>query len=443
MRKPCWIAALGMWMLGGAQAATNGRVIVDQKANPDMRREAVRAELQLTQAIAYPRDWVDEESRWAVLAVPASVDLSGLRTSLDPDAWVSRHVQSEQAVALRFMLDSDGDSVEMYVYDRGRLQLGASGTMGHVAAPRIENNRLRGHYVHFGDLFGSSVVIDLQLDAELWQPPKSIALPADGGAPGTAYLALVDAIKAGDRKAIQAMQPKDRPAPSDSEFAEMLPMMQAMTPKKPRITGGKRYGSTAVIELIDDSTKTPASAELREEDGRWVLVRARNGVADGTQAAKPPAFADITADLCPTLMKEGVVCGDIKWKDQALAIRNVLGVQSDEERHLVLLAPAKLDGAHAAALWDEEAALEPLFGNAPARGLLLAFDGANGVLSATEGYDIDPEAGFTEEYMLRGEAVRIGDRIYGEYTVNVTNPDTGDSKATHTLRFETPVLDKR
>lgn len=442
MRQRYWVAALGVCMLGSAHA-TSGRVIVDQKANPDMQREAVRAELQLTQAIAYPRDWVDQESRWAVLAVPASVDLAGLRNSLDPDAWVSRHVQSEQAVALRFMLDTDGDSVEMYVYDRGRLQLGASGTMGHIDAPRIENNRLRGHYVHFGDLFGSSVVIDLQLDAELWQAPKSTPLPADGGAPGAAYLALVGAIKAGDRAAIQAMQPKDRPAPSDSEFAEMLPMMQAMTPKQPRITGGKLYGSTARIELIDESSQAPASAEMRQEDGHWVLVRARSGTADSTQLPEPPAFADTSADLCPSLMKDGVVCGDLKWKDQPLAIRHVLGIQSDNERHLVLLAPAKLDAAHAAALWDEEAALEPLFGNAPARGLLLAFDGAHGALSATEGYAIDPEEGFSEEFMLRGEAVRIGDRIYGAYTVSVTDPDTGDAKATHTLRFDTPVLDKR
>lgn len=438
-----WLAVSGMLLLSTAQAATTGRVIVDQIADPDRHREAVRTELALTQAFAFPRDWVSDETRWAVLVVPASVDLSGLRASRDPESWVSSFVRDDKAIGLRFMLDSDGDVVEVYVHDRGKLQVGASGTMGHAHGARLEGNRLRGHYLNFGDLFGSSLVIDLQFDAELWQAPKATPLPADGGAPGAAYLALVKAIQAGDRAGILALQPKDRPQPSDAEFARMLPMMQATMPKKPQINGGKQFGDSAILSIVDGTAKEPASAELRREGDRWVMVRASSGVDRTADAPPPPAFAETTPDLCPAIMKEGVVCGDITWKDEPFAIRHVLAMQSGEEQHMVLLAPGKLDPAHASALWDDEAPVEPLFANAPVRGLLLAFDGAHGVLSADSGYHIDPEDGFTEEFGVRGEAVRIGDRIYGAFAVNKMDPSTGDSTLLQILRFDAPVYDKR
>lgn len=443
MRTMKWLPLSAMLLLSTAQAATTGRVIVDQTADPDRQREAVRTELKLTQAFAFPRSWVSEETRWSVLVVPAEVDLAGLRGSRDPESWVSDYVHAEHAIALQFMIDSDGDVVEMNVYDRGKLQLGASGTMGQVQGPRIEANRLRGHYVNFADLFGSTLAFDLQVDAEIWQAPKASPLPLDGGAPGAAYLALIKAVQAGDRAGIAALQPKDRPQLSAEEFAQMLPMMQATLPKKPQILGGKQYGDTAILSVADGASKEPASAELRREGDHWVMVRASSGVDRGADAPLPPSFAETTPDLCPTVIKEGVVCGDVTWKDEAFAIRQVLAIQSEDDQHLVLLAPDKLDPTHAQALWDSEAPIEPLFGKAPVRGLLLSFGGAQGALSADSGYHIDPEDGFTEEFMLRGEAVRIGDRLYGAFAVNQTNPDTGDTKLLQILRFEAPVYDKR
>lgn len=438
-----WLAMSGMLLLSTAQAATSGRVIVDQTANANRQREAVRTELKLTQAFAFPRDWVSDETRWSVLVVPASVDISGLRASRDPESWVSSYVREDTAVGLRFMLDTDGDVVEMYLHDRGKLDLGASGTMGHAHGARIEGNRLRGHYLNFGDLFGSSVVIDLQFDAELWQAPKATSLPANGGAPGEAYLALVKAVRAGDRAGILALQPKDRPQPGDEEFARMLPMMQATLPKNPQINGGKQYGDSAILSVKDGASGEPASAELRREGDRWVLARVSSGADQSADTPAPPAFGETTPDLCPMVIREGVVCGDVVWKDEPFAIGHVLAMQSDEEQHMVLLAPGKLDPAHASALWDEDAPVEPLFGKAPVRGLLLAFAGSHGVLSADSGYHIDPEDGFTEEFGLRGEAVRIGDRIYGAFAVNKTDPQTGDSTLLQILRFEAPVHDKR
>lgn len=444
MRSLISAAISGALLLSTAQAATTGRVIVEQVAKPNMQQEAARSELNLTQAVAYPRDWAGEETRWAVFAAPASVDLSGLRASRDADGWVSSYLQRDNAVGLRFTIDPDGDAVEMYIHDHGKkLRLGASGTMGHVHAPRIEGGRLRGHYVHFGDLFDSPMVIDLQLDAELWQAPKASALPVDGGAAGAAYLALNQAVHAGDRAGILAAQPKDRPQPDDKEFARMLPRLQALLPKQPKISGGKLYGDTAVLSIVDAGSGQAASAEMLREGDRWVMLRASSGADRSAEVATPPAFAETSPDLCPSVLKEGVVCGDIRWKDQATAIRHVLGIHSGETQHLVLLAPGKLDPAHAAALWDSEAPLEPLFGNAAARGLLLQFGGAAGALAADSGYDIDPADGFNEDSAVRGEAVRIGDRIYGSFAVTETNPETGESRQLQVLKFEAPVLDRR
>lgn len=427
--------------LGSAHAATSGRVIVDQIAKPNMDQAAVRTELTLTQAMAFPRDWFDDQSRWSVLAVPADVDLSALRNSRDPEAWVSTYLRDESAIGLQFVIDTDGDAIEMNVYERGKLQLGASGTMGQVYAPRIEGNRLLGHYVNFGDLFGSALVIDLQFDAEIWQAAKSIPLPADGGPAGAAYLALVKAVHAGDRTAIEAAQPSNRPRIGDEEFKEALPMMQAMMPKKPKITGGKSFGDSVILSIVGDDNQ-PASAELRREGERWVMVRSSAGSTNNEQTPSPPAFAGTVADLCPMVIKNGIVCGDTSWNDEAFAMRDVLAIQSDDEVHMVLLAPSPLKPQHASALWESEQPLEDLFGKAPARGLLLMFEGASGELSATAGYHIDPEDGFNEEY-LGGEAVRIGDKLYGSFTATKTDPDTGEAKVQKILRFEAAVLDKR
>jgi len=443
MRTSTLVVALGMLFLGAAQAATTGRVIVDQSADPDRRREAVRTELALTQAFAFTRDWVGDETRWMVLVVPASVDLVGLRSSQDPEEWVNDYVRKKTAVGLTFMIDTDGDAVEMYVYDSGKLQLGASGTMGHVHAPRIEGNRLKGHYLKFGDLFDSNLVIDLQFDAELWQAPKATALPADGGAPGKDYLALIKAVHAGDKAGILARRPGGGPEPSDEEFKEMLPMLQAMMPKNPKIKGGKSFGDTAILCIEEGDSKEPASAEMKRDGDRWIMVSSSSGSDKGANSPMPPAFAETTPDLCPTIVKDGVVCGDVAFKDEAFAIRHVLAMHTDEARHLILLSPDKPNAEHAAALWDSEVALEPFFGKGSMRSLLLSFDGAQGPLSANPGYYIDAEGGFTEEFGVRGEAVRIGDTMYGIYTVTETNPETGDSKTVKILRFEAPVLDKR
>lgn len=443
MRTKKLAIALCMLFLGAAQAATTGRVIVDQSADPDRHREAVRTELSLTQAFAFPRDWVGDESRWMVLVVPANVDLTELRASRDPEDWVRDHVNKKTAVGLTFMVDTDGDAVEMYVYDRGKLQLGASGTMGHIHGPRIEGSLLKGHYLKYGDLFDSNLVIDLQFDAELWQAPKATPLPADGGAPGKAYLALIKAVHKGDKAGIMAVRPTGGPAPSDEEFAEMLPMMQAMMPKNPKIKGGKSFGDTAILSIEEGDGKKPASAEMKRDGDRWIMVSSSSGADKAAEAPLPPAFAETTPDLCPTIVKEGVVCGDVAFKDEVFAIRHVLAMHTDEERHLVLLSPDKPNAEHAAALWDSEVALEPFFGKGSMRSMLLSFDGAQGPLSANPGYYIDAEGGFNEEFGLRGEAVRIGDRMYGIYTVTETNPETGDSKTLKILRFEAPVLDKR
>ena len=58
------------------------------------------------------------------------------------------------------------------------------------------------------------------------------------------------------------------------EFKEMLPMIQAMTPKKIRITGGSVDGDSAtlLVESLDEKNTT-ATVTLRREGGQWKLVK--------------------------------------------------------------------------------------------------------------------------------------------------------------------------
>ena len=65
-----WILSTGFLIASCAGAATTGRVIVDQTADADRGRAAVRTEMALTQAFAFPRGWISGETRYQVLVVP-------------------------------------------------------------------------------------------------------------------------------------------------------------------------------------------------------------------------------------------------------------------------------------------------------------------------------------------------------------------------------------
>lgn len=110
-------------------------------------------------------------------------------------------------------------------------------------------------------------------------PPPGTPLPAGGGEPGKAYLAMNAAIRAGDIDAMAKLLPADRLAQMEEarkspEFEAQLELMQAMAPSDVVITGGRVDGDTAWVEFTAVEFEQPrvGTATLKKEGGRWVMV---------------------------------------------------------------------------------------------------------------------------------------------------------------------------
>ena len=110
-------------------------------------------------------------------------------------------------------------------------------------------------------------------------PPPGRPLPPGGGTPGQAYLALNQALRAGDLDALARLLPPDRAAEMQEarkspDFDAQLAMMKAMAPTDIVVTGGRQDGNTAWLEFtaVEFGAPRAGTAKLEFRDERWVLV---------------------------------------------------------------------------------------------------------------------------------------------------------------------------
>lgn len=111
-------------------------------------------------------------------------------------------------------------------------------------------------------------------------------LPSDGGEPGKALLAVINATHAGNFDQMLALTHPDRRermqnAKTSGETAKMLEMQQKFTPKISKITGGGINGDKAWIEFegADGGGAMKGSATLNRVDGQWYVkgLKAKRG----------------------------------------------------------------------------------------------------------------------------------------------------------------------
>ena len=97
-------------------------------------------------------------------------------------------------------------------------------------------------------------------------------LAAGGGDPGKAYLAYTKILAGGNiaalQKAVSAARAKQM---DDPDFKQMFPLVQAMEPKKIKITGGAMDGDKATLTATGASDGAPAKGtiEMVREGGAW------------------------------------------------------------------------------------------------------------------------------------------------------------------------------
>ena len=163
----------------------------------------------------------------------------------------------------------------------------SSNEVGKYAAKAGGKGHLAGHYTYKGD-DADDPACDLDFDvlqigtvaeAPPLPPPPGQPLPAGGGEPGKAYLALNKAMIAGDLDTLEKLLAPEqaaqmREARGKPDFAAQIALMQAMTAHDVRIKSGRIDGDKAWLEF--DGTEGDAmrsgSVEMAKEGGKWRVV---------------------------------------------------------------------------------------------------------------------------------------------------------------------------
>ena len=134
--------------------------------------------------------------------------------------------------------------------------------------------------VKFDDGAGlaADITFDLPITATGPLARAGTPLPADGGEPGKALRAMVDATHAGNLDSMIALSHPERrqgieQAKAAGEAAEMLKMAQIFTPKISRITGGSTDGDQAWVDFegTEDGGTVKGTAELTRAEGKWYI----------------------------------------------------------------------------------------------------------------------------------------------------------------------------
>ncbi len=127
------------------------------------------------------------------------------------------------------------------------------------------------------EFFDDTYQYDFTFTATLSDPnaPIGEVLPADGGEPGRAYVAWIEAVRALDVEALKTMVPAELAEMLEAEgAAENLEMMREMAPESVRVLGGSSDGSTAILEVIGvvEGEEFPGEIELSKEGDFWIPV---------------------------------------------------------------------------------------------------------------------------------------------------------------------------
>ena len=124
----------------------------------------------------------------------------------------------------------------------------------------------------FDEKYQYAVSFDVPIEAKPKPKPlPGTPLPAGGGDVGKAYEAYRKVMAAGDiagiRKSVITEMAKQTESP---DFKQMLPMIQAMQPKKVKITGGSVDGDNATLLVTSlDEKNTTGTVTMRKEGGAW------------------------------------------------------------------------------------------------------------------------------------------------------------------------------
>lgn len=218
--------------------------------------------------------------------VTFEVDAGALARATDREEALRDQSWAQDESARLELTVEDGTVGQQYLWISPGTNISySSNEVGHYKPGTGARNRVIGEYrfsPEDGQDLDCRVNFDLALlgDPKDAPPPPGVALPAGGGEPGAAYLAMNKAVQAGDFDAMLRLMPPERvammqDARKDPDFAAQMALMQAMSPTNVKISGGRQDGDKAWLEFtaVEAAQPRAGTAEMHREGGRWVLVK--------------------------------------------------------------------------------------------------------------------------------------------------------------------------
>jgi hypothetical protein len=149
-----------------------------------------------------------------------------------------------------------------------------------VAKDRVEATiATKGMTESLGDKVGYTVAFNAAVRPRPADPTVDAkngkALPAGGGDPGKAYMALNKAMLTGDVATLKKLAPPGQ-MPPDDQLKQMLPMMKEMAAKNVKIVSGFVSGDSATLNVVGDSmgeTGKKGTIQMTQAGGVWRLVK--------------------------------------------------------------------------------------------------------------------------------------------------------------------------
>jgi hypothetical protein len=227
------------------------------------------------------------ETYVVVSATP--VDKAAIGASLDPYTAAINDPAVMSADYLAFTVRANGE-VAMNAHVGGTQYIDTSGTMmgqrGSLTASCRENTAARvacsvKSPKPVKAMDGPSWSVDLAFETDVVSRPAGNPLPAGGGDPGKAFLALRSSVGGKDLgKLLAGLVPEEAKSyqedwrSPEENLASANELLDIRLPKKPKITGGEALADDRALLEIEgepyENGKMLYLVEMKRVDGKWL-----------------------------------------------------------------------------------------------------------------------------------------------------------------------------
>lgn len=271
---------------GQHHAIADGTELTSGSASGTVKINGKPLRLKYAYALAQPNLSDEKKTDIAVLLTEKPVPEGALREVSDLWAFAAHNLHEW----VLFKIDEQGKAISETI-DHPELKGERLLMTGFTHAEFIPvfgleiKNRIEGAFIteHVEDFLKYKYEITVKFNAAVLQAKRAealpdaetgIKLPADGGAPGTMYMAYYKALKKKDNAAIRIIMSLG-PEISDMELKEQVEMMNAIMPENVKIEAGYAKEDKAVLYLTGtlDGQKQHGTIGLEKKNSEWKIIK--------------------------------------------------------------------------------------------------------------------------------------------------------------------------